>query len=65
MSEIATGLAQRIRGEFHEMPGMQLTLPQAQRLFGLEPVVCRQVIDTLVDACFLRWTAQGTVARAN
>ena len=46
------------------MPGLQLTLVQAQRLFGLDPAACRQVIDSLVDASFLRWTASGTVVQA-
>jgi len=44
----------RVRGEFAEMPGLQLTLPQAQRLFGLDRTICEQVIDALVDAAFLR-----------
>jgi hypothetical protein len=57
-------LVERIRGEFREMPGMQLTLVQAQRLFGLEPAACRNVIDTLVDASFLRWTSSGTIVKA-
>ena len=57
-------LVDRIRGEFREMPGLQLTLAQAQRLFDLDPAACRQVIETLVDASFLRWTASGTVVQA-
>ena len=56
-------LVERIRGEFREMPGLQLTLAQAQRLFGLDPVACRRVIDTLVEASFLRWTETGTVVQ--
>lgn len=46
------------------MPGLQLTLAQAQRLFGLDPTSCRQVIEVLVEASFLRWTASGTVVQA-
>ena len=57
-------LVDRIRGEFREMPGLQLTLAQAQRLFGLEPAACRRVIDTLVETSFLRWTPSGTIVRA-
>lgn len=45
------------------MPGLQLTLPQAARLIGLEIVACRAVIDALVETSFLRWTAKGTVVR--
>jgi hypothetical protein len=54
---------ERVRGEFNEMPGLQLTIPQAARLWGMEHSACRRVIDALVDAAFLRWTAAGTVVR--
>lgn len=58
-------LVDRIRGEFLEMPGLQLTLPQAAKLWGLEPVACRDVVDVLVESSFLRWTPSGTVMRAD
>ena len=57
-------VVRRVRGEFLEMPGMRLTPAQARRLWGLEPAVCRVVIETLVDSTFLRWTANGAVTRA-
>ena len=57
-------LIDRVRGEFNEMPGLQLTVPQAARLLGIEPADCRDVIDLLVDAAFLRWTSDGTIVRA-
>lgn len=47
-------LAIRVRGEFLEMPGLRLTLPEAQRLWGLGPDVCAQVVDLLVDRAVLR-----------
>jgi hypothetical protein len=53
----------RVRSEFIEMPGLRLTLPQAARLWGLDPPSCQTVIDVLVGAEFLRWTAAGMVAR--
>jgi len=53
----------RVRSEFMEMPGLRLTLPQAARLWGLDPPACQAVIDVLVGAEFLRWTPAGTVAR--
>lgn len=53
----------RVRGEFMEMPGLRLTLPQAARLWGLDAPACQAVIDVLVGAAFLRWTSAGTVAR--
>jgi len=47
------------------MPGLQLTLPQAARLWNLETSVCQAVIDTLVAAKFLRWTARGRLVSAD
>ena len=57
-------LVHRVRSEFNEMPGLQLTLPQAARLWGLDKDASLQVIDALVDVAFLRWTPQGTVVRS-
>ncbi len=56
-------LVRRVRSEFIEMPGLQLTLPQAARLWGLDQAASRQVIDALVEGSFLRWTQRGTVVR--
>ena len=56
-------LIDRARGEFLEMPGMRLTPAQASRLWGVDAATCRQVIDLLVAAAFLRWTPRGQVTR--
>jgi hypothetical protein len=56
-------LLERARNEFLEMPGLQLTVPEAARLFGLEDEACRDVIDVLVEDEFLRWTPRATVVR--
>lgn len=53
----------RIREEFREMPGLRLTPSQATRLWGLDLPTCRNVIDHLVGVAYLKWTAEGTVAR--
>ncbi len=45
----------RIRAEYHEMPGMRLTLAQAARLFALEPARCARALDRLVAEGAL-WT---------
>jgi hypothetical protein len=57
-------VVRRVREEFKEMPGLRLTLAQATRLWGLDHDMCRQVIESLVAAAFLRWTAAGAVTRA-
>jgi hypothetical protein len=56
-------LLERIRAEFLEMPGLRLTLGQAQRLWGVEPTLCKAVLDALVEAKFLRVNASGAYAR--
>ena len=45
----------RVRGEYQEMPGLSLTLPQAARLFNLERTECARVLDALVTEGAL-WT---------
>ena len=54
----------RVRAEFVEMPGLELTLPQAVRLWGLGVDDCRHVLDSLADAGFLKWTPRRTVVRS-
>lgn len=46
-------ILRRIQGEFLEMPGLRLTLVQAQRLWNLDLLVCEALLDALVDARFL------------
>ena len=43
-------LCTRVQAEFHEMPGLKLTLPQASRLFSIEPTRCERVLGALVQA---------------
>jgi hypothetical protein len=54
----------RMQAEFVEMPGLELTFPQAVRLWSLGADDCRHAIDALVDAGFLKWTTRRTVVRA-
>jgi hypothetical protein len=58
-------VANRVRAEFVEMPGLTLTVRQASRLFGLDQDVCREVVNRLVGAEFLRWAGAGVVARGD
>ena len=41
-------LCARVWAEFREMPGLNLTLPQAARLFSLDRAHCARVLDALV-----------------
>lgn len=44
----------RVRSEFLEMPGLSLTLEQAQRLFALERGVCESILHALLTEGVLR-----------
>ena len=56
-------MLQRIRKEFLEMPRLRLTLPQAQRLWGLDPDTCAQLLQSLTDQQFLCRRIDGTYGR--
>lgn len=57
--QISEHLLRRVRSEFLEMPGLCLTLKQAQRLWSLEPRMCEALLNSLIDSRFLRRTARG------
>jgi hypothetical protein len=59
-----------IQAEYLEMPGLMLTKPQVQRLWGLDPQVCDTLLDSLLASDFLEKThrdayvlARGVVNR--
>lgn len=45
----------RIYAEYHEMPGLRLTVSQAARLFNVELAQCARLLDALVESGAL-WT---------
>jgi hypothetical protein len=53
----------RVQGEFLEMPGLRLTVAQAQRLWGLDASSCGELLGALVDAKFLFRTRDGAFMR--
>lgn len=53
----------RIEGEYHEMPGLSVTAPQAERLWGLDSTTCSFVLMTLIQRGILKRTASGTYVR--
>ena len=56
-------LLQRVKAEFMEMPGLTLTYDQAVKLWACHPVVCREVLETLVETRFLVRTRRAAFAR--
>jgi hypothetical protein len=58
-------LLNRLRAEYQEMPGMRLTVQQAQRLCGMDRTLCQAVLDALVDANFLCVKPNGMYGRVS
>ena len=56
-------MLQRICAEYFEMPGLQLTLKQAQRLWGLDEETCAHALEFLVEKRFLVRTSRNLYAR--
>jgi hypothetical protein len=54
-----------VRAEYLEVPGLNLTEPQVQRLWGLDPVMCGAVLSELLGRNFLKRTRQGAYMRAD
>jgi len=55
----------RAKGEFLEMPGLRLTLAQAQRLWAIDRALCDAVLATLVEARFLVQSRNASYIRAD
>ena len=58
-------IAERVRGEFREMPGLTLTLAQAVKLWSLDVATCTDVLTHLVTDGFLCRRADGGFCRAS
>jgi hypothetical protein len=52
-------LERRIRSDYLEMPGLSLTLPQAQRLWHLDAHTCNALLTTLARQGFLHCSSNG------
>jgi len=65
LSDFRVPAAERLRAEFLEMPGLRLTLRQAERLCGINARACKAILDALVEAKFLALRADGTYGRAS
>jgi hypothetical protein len=58
-------LMRRIWAEFMEMPGLGLTKPQAQRLWGIDERTCAELLEGLVVLQFLRRGFDGRYRRVS
>ena len=56
-------LSRRIQAEYAEMPGLSVTLAQAQRLWAVDRKTCESVLMALTARGFLRKTTKGRFIR--
>ena len=54
----------RVRGEYSEMPGLQLTCAQARRLWHMHIATCELLLEQLVQEGFLSKTDKGAYIAA-
>lgn len=60
-ARITDQMLRRICSEYLEMPGLCLTLKQAQRLWDLDEEACREALQLLVNITFLCRADAGVV----
>jgi hypothetical protein len=65
LAEQSLDVLRRVKGEYIEMPGLRLTIAQAQRLWGLDRAVCDALLGALVEAKFLFRTRDGAFVRSD
>jgi len=68
MSICLTSISDRvalIQAEYLEVPGLALTKPQMERLWGLDTIMSEALIAALVDVRFLRRTRDNAYVRAS
>ena len=56
-------LIRRMRAEYLEMPGLHLSVAQAQRLWNLDAETCMSVLKALLADRFLACTSNGKYRR--
>ena len=56
-------LARRVQAEYAEMPGLSVTLVQAQRLLATDAETCAAVFRVLTNRGVLKRTAAGRYVR--
>jgi hypothetical protein len=54
----------RVRQEYLDTPNLQLSPSGLQRLFGLRPAQCAEILEAMLGEDFLRRTSDGLFVRA-
>ena len=58
-------LVRRIVSEFHDMPGLALTVKQASRFLGVDQMACARILEELRLDGTLRYTVTNLYVRAD
>ena len=53
----------RMAAEYQEMPGLVLTLREAERLLGLDQAICERAVEVLMRRRFLKRLPTGAYLR--
>ena len=56
-------LMELVRAEYGEMPGLSVTLSQAQRLWAVDHATCEEVFSRLISEGVVRKTSKGRFVR--
>jgi len=64
MKPVIDALIQRIREEFDEAPGLQITVEEGVRFWALDSATCAEVLVALHETGFLIRTQDGRYHRA-
>lgn len=56
-------LMEQMQAEYTEMPGLSVTLPQAQRLWAADQQTCHEAFRRLIGSGVLRMTTKGRFVR--
>jgi len=57
-------LLEQIQAEYAVMPGLSVTLPQAERLWAVDQATCEEVFSRLISRGVLKRTSKGRFVRA-
>lgn len=56
-------LVMQIEGEFLDNPGLELTIAEGQRRFGIDDITCEGILEALVDSGVLSRTRDRVYER--
>jgi hypothetical protein len=63
LDSVLQQLMERVEAEYAEMPGLTLTLPQAQRFWSIDRLTCATIFRELARRNVIRRTSGGDYVR--